>query len=214
MGRRCQSRRRACRCSSRMCFRCSIRGRGRRLIRTWWGCGAARAGCWAFLNDTIASLPRLFGYLRPVAQYLAAPSTELTRLFGGMERFMGTIAPVAGTNARLFTDMATTFAAISQSPRNLEETIARSPSTEAVSTRSLMGQRPFLVDLNTLGTQMAPATQELKLALPDINPAVEAGTQTLARTPSLNADLQQVMGALKNLALAPGTNVAVNALTR
>jgi phospholipid/cholesterol/gamma-HCH transport system substrate-binding protein len=177
------------------------------------GFGNALAGRGADLNDTIASLPRLFGYLQPVAQYLAAPSTELTRLFDGMERFMGVVAPVASTNARLFTDMATTFAAISHSPTSLKQTIARSPSTEAVSTRSLEIQRPFLVDLNTLGVQMAPATQELKLALPDVNPAIEAGTRTLVRTPSLNANLQQVMGALKNLALAPGTNVAVNALT-
>jgi phospholipid/cholesterol/gamma-HCH transport system substrate-binding protein len=177
------------------------------------GFGDALAGRGSDLNDTIASLPRLLYYLRPVAQYLAAPSTQLTRLFDGLERFMGAVAPVAGTNARLFTDMATTFAAISQSPSNLERTIAESPSTEAVSTRSLAVQRPFLADLNTLGTQLAPATQELKLALPDINPAIEAGTRTLARTPSLNANLQQVMTALKNLALAPGTNPAINALT-
>ncbi len=177
------------------------------------GFGNALAGRGADLNDTISSLPRLFGYLRPVAQYLADPSTELTRFLDGLERFMGTVVPVAGTNARLFTDMATTFAAISQSPHNLEQTIAESPSTEAVSTKSLQVQRPFLADLNTLGTQLAPATQELKLALPDINPAIEAGTRTLARTPSLNANLQQVMNGLKNLALAPGTNVAINALT-
>ncbi|HWE12763.1 MAG TPA: MlaD family protein [Solirubrobacteraceae bacterium] len=183
------------------------------IDRNLVGFGDALAGRGADLNDTIASLPRLFLYLRPVAQYLAAPSTELTRFFGGLERFMGAVAPVAATNARLFTDMATTFAAISRSPSSLEQTIARSPSTEAVSTRSLMVQRPFLVDLNRLGVQMAPATRELGLALPDINPAIEAGTRTLARTPSLNANLQQVMGALKNLALAPGTNVAINALT-
>jgi virulence factor Mce-like protein len=177
------------------------------------GFGDALAGRGSDLNDTIASLPRLLYYLRPVAQYLAAPSTELTRFLDGLDRFMGTVAPVAGANARLFTDMATTFAALSQSPRNLEQTIAESPSTEAVSTKSLEVQRPFLVDLNTLGTQMAPATQELKLALPGINPAIEAGTRTLARTPSLNANLQQVMTGLKNLALAPGTNPAINALT-
>ena len=43
-------------------------------------------------------------------------------------------------------------------------------------------------------------------------PAIEAGTQTLQRTPSLNANLQQVMTALKGLAQAPGTNVALNGL--
>src|SRR6201996_1386526 len=150
------------------------------------GFGDALAGRGSDLNDTIASLPRLLYYLRPVAQYLAAPSTELTRLFDGLERFVGAVAPVAGTNARLFTDMATTFAAIAQRPQNLEQTIAESPSTEQVSTRSLQVQRPFLADLNTLGTQLAPATQELRLALPDINPAIEAGTRTLARTPLLD----------------------------
>ena len=49
--------------------------------------------------------------------------------------------------------------------------------------------------------------------MPDINPAIEAGTRTLIRTPTLNRGLQGVMGALKNLALAPGTNIAVNALS-
>jgi virulence factor Mce-like protein len=177
------------------------------------GFGDALAGRGSALNDTIASLPALLGYLRPVTAYLAAPNTELTRLLDSLEGFMGTVAPVAATNARLFTDMATTFAAISKSPSDLEQTIARSPATEQVSTESLKVQRPFLVDLNTLGVQLAPATRQLTEALPIINPAIEAGTRTLVRTPVLNANLQQVMTALKNLALAPGTNVAVNALT-
>jgi phospholipid/cholesterol/gamma-HCH transport system substrate-binding protein len=183
------------------------------IDRNLVGFGDALAARGSSLNDTIASLPRLLGYLRPVAGYLAAPSTGLTRLFVGLERFMGTVAPVAGVNARLFTDMATTFAAIGRSPSALQATIAKSPATESVSTVSLRAQRPFLVDLNVLGGQMAPATAELRRALPDINPAVEAGTVTLARTPSLNAHLQQVMEALRGLAQAPGTNVAINALT-
>ncbi len=177
------------------------------------GFGDALAGRGSSLNDTIASLPRLFGYLRPVAANLASPSTELTRLFNSLEGFMGAIAPVAQTNATLFTKMATTFEAISHSPSNLEQTIKESPSTEAVSTSSLKVQRPFLADLSTLGRQLTPATSELKQALPNINPAVEVGTRTLVRTPVLNSKLQEVMNALKNLSLAPGTNVAINALT-
>ena len=177
------------------------------------GFGDAFAGRGSALNDTLAALPSFLGYLRPVTQYLADPNTELVRFFDSLEGVMGAVAPVAQTNARLFTDMATTFAAIDKRPSGLKATIAKSPATEQVSTRSLAVQRPFLVDLNTLGTQMAPATAELRDALPDINPAVETGTRTLARTPVLNTKLQQVMGALKTLAQAPGTNVAVNALT-
>ena len=176
------------------------------------GFGDALAGRGSALNDTIAKLPPLFGHLAPVAQYLSDPSTQLTRLLTSLESFMGTVAPVAQTNARLFTDMATTFEAISREPAALEATIRQSPSTEQVTTNSLRVQQPFLVDLATLGRQLTPATRELKAALPDINPAIEIGTTTLARTPSLNVKLQGVMNSLKSLAQAPGTNVAINAL--
>ncbi len=177
------------------------------------GFGDVLAGRGSALNDTIASLPALFGHLRPVATYLSDPHTELTRFFDSLEGFMGTVAPVAATNARLFTDMATTFEAIGRDPNALESTIAESPSTEQVSTQSLRVQQPFLVDLSSLGRKFAPATAELRVALPNINPAIEIGTTTLARTPSLNGHLQQVMVALKNLALAPGTNIGINALS-
>jgi phospholipid/cholesterol/gamma-HCH transport system substrate-binding protein len=125
---------------------------------------------------------------------------------------MGTVAPVASVNADLFGRMATTFAAFDKEPRNLEATIAKSPSTEAVSTASLRVQQPFLVDLTTFGRAMTPATASLRDALPQIVPAIEAGTKTLIRTPSLNQNLQQVMDALKGLAQAPGTNMALNGL--
>ena len=62
-----------------------------------------------------------------MTRYLAAPSTELTRFLNSLEGFMGTVAPVAQTNAQLFTVMATTFEAISRDPNALEQTIAESP---------------------------------------------------------------------------------------
>jgi hypothetical protein len=148
-----------------------------------------------------------------VAQYLAAPPTQLTRFFTTLNTLMRVIVPVAQTNAQLFTDMATTFEAFSRDPQALEATIAKSPSTLTVSTTSLRVQQPFLTDFASLGRSLTPATAELKAALPDINPALEAGTITLRRTPSLNSRLQGVMNALRNLSRAPGTNVALNALT-
>lgn len=170
----------------------------------------ARGGA---LNDTIASLPQLLGHLEPVARYLAAPSTELTRLLDSLNSFTGAVSPVAQTGARLFGDMATTFEAISRDPKALESTIAQTPGTLDVSTDSLRAQQPFLADLTTLGGYLTPATASLKAALPAINPALEAGARTLARTPVLNAKLQDVMYALKDLTEAPGTNIAVNALS-
>jgi phospholipid/cholesterol/gamma-HCH transport system substrate-binding protein len=176
------------------------------------GYGTVLAGRGSALNDTLYSLPSLLGHLQPVAHYLSQPSTGLVRFFNGLNEFMGAVAPVAHTNVLLFRDMATTFGAISRDPNALEQTIARSPSTLDVSTASLRVQQPFLGDLATFGRFMTPATAALNQALPILNPALEAGTRTLARSPVLNAKLQRLMSALKRLAQAPGTNVAINGL--
>jgi virulence factor Mce-like protein len=176
------------------------------------GIGDALAGRGSALNDTIASLPELLRNLEPVARYLSDPRTELTRFIGSLNTLMGTVAPVAPVASRLFTDMATTFAAISQDQNALSSSIAESPSTLAVGTDSLAVVRPFLANLTTLSRQLTPATAELEATLPVLNPAIEAGTKTLARTPVLNANLQQLLLALQQLALAPGTNEALNGL--
>ena len=177
------------------------------------GIGNTLAGRGEALSETLQNLPPLLTHLAPVAANLANPQTELTRFFNTLDAFTSTVAPLSQTNAQLFTDMADTFGAISRNPSNLKATIAESPSTLSVSTRSLAVQQPFLVDLAKLGTDLVPATAELRKALPDVNPALEVGAKTLARTPVLNRNLQHVMVSLRNLALAPGTNIALNGLT-
>jgi ABC-type transporter Mla subunit MlaD len=138
---------------------------------------------------------------------------ELTRVLGALGGFFGTISPVAQTNERLFADQATTFAAISRDPSALESTIRQSPSTLDVSTASLRVQQPFLSDLTTFSDYMGPATGELRQALPNVDPALEAGIRVLPRTPSMNVKLQALLSALRSLALDPGTNVALNGLS-
>jgi virulence factor Mce-like protein len=176
------------------------------------GFGDTFAGRGGDLNTLVQALPSLLAHLQPVAAYLSAPATGLTRFFGSLNGFTGAVAPVSGTLASLFGDAATTFQAISSSPSNLESTIRESPSTLAVSTDSLRTQQPFLVDLSTFGGFLSPATGSLRAALPDINPAIEAGARTLGQTPILNSRLQRLMGSLKSLALDPGTNIALNGL--
>ncbi len=177
------------------------------------GYGDALTARGSALNDTIASLPALFQHLQPVAAYLSDPHTELTRFLVALNGFMGTVAPVARVNEQLFANQATTFAAISRSPSDLENTIRESPPTLDVSTSSLQAQQPFLTDLTTFSNYFAPATAQLEQALPNIDPALEAGVKVLPRTPSMNQKLQSVLQALNSLALDPGTNVALNGLS-
>ena len=177
------------------------------------GFGDALASRGSSLNDTFAVLPNLLKELQPVATYLSDPSTELTRFLGSLNGFFGTLDPVAETNAELLGEQASTFQAISQSPRDLEETIHQTPPTLSVSTDSLEAQQPFLVDLKRFADYMKPATASLKEALPSLNPALEAGIKVLPRTPSMNVRLDNVLHALRALALDPGTNLSLNALT-
>jgi virulence factor Mce-like protein len=165
------------------------------------------------LNITIQNLPRLMRYLRPVAAYLAAPSTQLTHFIGSLDNFARVLAPLSNTTIRLLADASTTFQAITSNPNDYEATIAQSPPTLTTSTRALRVSNPFLTDFTVLGHDLTPATASLKRALPQLNPAIETGTVTLRQTPVLNAKLQQVMNALKALSQDPGTNIALNALT-
>jgi hypothetical protein len=137
----------------------------------------------------------------------------LARFFTGLNRTAEAIAPVAGINAQLFTDMATTFAAISRDPRALQDTIAKSPSTLDVSTVSLRDQRPFLIDSAGLGRDLTAATGELRKALPIVNPALEVGTPTLRRSSILYGNLRGALVALRDLAQDPSTNLALRGLT-
>jgi ABC-type transporter Mla subunit MlaD len=177
------------------------------------GFGDVLAARGSSLNDTFAALPALLGHLEPVATYLSNPSTQLTRFFVALNGFFSTVSPVSQVNAQLFGDQGTTFEAISRSASDLENTIRDSPPSLDVSTASLKVQQPFLVDLKTWAQAMQPATLSLKAALPQLDPALEAGIQVLPRTPSMNVRLEGVLRSLKALALDPGTNQALNGLS-
>jgi virulence factor Mce-like protein len=160
------------------------------------GFGDTLAARGSSLNDTFAALPALLGHLEPVARYLSDPNTQLTRFFVALNGFFSTVSPVSQVNAQLFGDQGTTFEAISRSASDLENTIRESPPTLDVSTASLKAQQPFLVDLTTFSHAMQPATSSLKAALPQLDPALEAGIRVLPRTPSMNVRLEGVLRAL------------------
>ena len=171
--------------------------------------GNAFTGRGYSLNQTIQTLPPLFRYLTPVARNLADPNTQLGRFFRSLGNFMRVVAPVSHVNSQLFTDMATTFEAISRDPQALEATIQKSPPSEQEGIRSFPVQRPFLRDLADFSTDLKGATHELRGALPIINPALEEGTPVLRRTVALNERTRVAFVALRDLVRAPTTNAAL-----
>jgi hypothetical protein len=148
-----------------------------------------------------------------VAANLANPQTQLGRFFKELGDASRIVAPIAGVNAQVFTDLATTFEAFSRDPAKLQDTIAKSPPTETEGIRSFAAQRPFLRDLADFSTDLKGATHELRGALPIVNPALEEGTPVLRRSVALNQRTGQVFGALRDLVRAPTTNAAITGLS-
>ena len=175
--------------------------------------GSGFAGRGESINRLIVNLNPLLTYLRPVAANLSDPNTGLVRFFREVGDFVRVVAPVAEVQARVFSDMATTFEAFSRDPDALRDTIAKSPPTLIVGTRSLRDQRPFLRDFVLLSRDLRPAARDLRIMLPTITDALRRGVPTLQRTPELNALVLSTLRTLQNLAETPTTNQALRALT-
>jgi hypothetical protein len=143
---------------------------------------------------------------------LADPDTELDQLFLQIGRASAQAAPVARTQAVLFTNMADTFEAISRDPLALQLTIEKSPPTERVSIRSLQIQRPFLADFADLSRRLRPAARELPRSLPAINRAFAVGTPVLPRTVGMNERFEGAFEELDELFDNPNTLLALRDL--
>ncbi|MBI5106035.1 MAG: MCE family protein [Solirubrobacterales bacterium] len=176
------------------------------------GFGDAFAGRGQDLGRAVEGLPRFFGVLRPVASNLAAPETDLDGFFRELADTARVVRPVSKVNARLFTDMATTFEAFSRDERKLQDTIGKQPETLATGTRSLRVQRPFLERTAAFSRDFNRATVALRGALPNLNSALRVGTPVTRRSVELYGPLKDTMGALKDLAEAPTTAGALRGL--
>jgi virulence factor Mce-like protein len=176
------------------------------------GFGDAFAGRGQAINRSIEALNPLFRSLTPVMRNLADPDTELDQFFRQIGRASAQAAPVARTQALLFTDMADTFAAISASPRALQDTIEKAAPTMDVSIDSFEVQQPFLADFTDLSARLRPAAAELPRSLPAINAAFKTGTPVLPRTVELNENLESALGEAEDLFENPNTLLALRDL--
>jgi hypothetical protein len=176
------------------------------------GFGDAFVGRGYDLNVTIAALPRFFTGLRDVMANLADPRTQLDQLFRQLGITAHVVAPISQINAQNFTDMATTFEAISRDQQALKDTISKNVPTLSVGTESLRVQRPFLVDTARFSHDLRYAASDLRAALPPLNQALGVGIPVTQRSVQQYSDLAGALDALYTLASTPTTNGALRGL--
>ena len=177
------------------------------------GFGEGLAGRGIALNETIGILPELFSNLEPVMTNLAASQTQLRRLFPALDRTARIVAPVAETQAALFGNLDTTFAALSGVARPyIQETISRGPAAMDAGFRGFPTQRVFLQNFAGFARDLRPGAAVLPSTLPDLADALEFGEPALRRSPELNRRLSSLFVTLGDFSTDPIVNLGVNRL--
>ena len=155
------------------------------------GFGDAFTGRGQSISTAIEALNPFFRHLTPVMRTLADPDTQLDQFFLQLGRAAARVAPVAETQAVLFTRMADTFEAISRNPAALQAAIEKVP-TEDMAISSFRVQRPFLADFVDLSVRLRPVGPPA----PDISAADQPGDRgrhaDLPRTVPFNRDLRDL----------------------
>jgi ABC-type transporter Mla subunit MlaD len=177
------------------------------------GFGDGLAGRGISLNVAFEELDPLFRNLKPVATALAAPETRFARFFKELGENASIVAPVAEEQAELFTNMAITFAAISEDVAALQETISEGPPTLETGIRLLPRQRPFLRAFTRLSNELAPGVADLRPTLPILNEAITVGTPVLRESVATSEKLKGVLRALNQLAQRPSTKASLTRLS-
>jgi len=173
------------------------------------GFGDAFAARGFSLNQAITNLRPLFANLKPVSEALTQPSTEFKDFFPALGRTAQIVAPVAEEQAQLFTNMATTFAAISSDPEALKASITEGVPTLETGIETLPRQRPFLEDFTELSRLLRPGVSDLRVTLPTLNEAITVGTPVLRRSVQMNHQLRGAFRELLQLVQQPTTRTAL-----
>jgi phospholipid/cholesterol/gamma-HCH transport system substrate-binding protein len=184
----------------------------RGIQNTLVGFGNGLTGRGADINIAIAELRPLVDNLEPVARNLASPETQLGRFFRSLERAAQEVAPVAEEQASLFKNLDATFAALVPVKGDIQQFIREAPPTEQLAIDEFPKQRPFLRNSAALFRELRPGAEVLPRVAPVLADAEEIGARTLARTPALNADLEDVFRALDRFVADPVVPRGINRL--
>jgi ABC-type transporter Mla subunit MlaD len=177
------------------------------------GYGNALAGRGPNINRAIEALVPFVTHLTPVMRALNDPDTQLAEFLQQSRDFTGQVAPVAGTYADLFQNMAGTFEALSRHPDRLQGTIERAAPTIERATASFKVQRPFLSDSERLFNALEPVAREFERSLPTVADALHTGAPVLTRAPKLYRETENVLSTLRDLVRRPDTLLALRDLT-
>jgi ABC-type transporter Mla subunit MlaD len=175
--------------------------------------GTGFAGRGGDINTALRNLDPLVRHGEPALDNLLAARTQFDRLFPALGRAAAEVAPVATTQGELFKNLNTTFGALADNSRSLEESIALGPKALDVATVELPAQAGFEEDSTELFRRLKEPFRQLAAASTHLAPAFKAGTPALRVSPQLNARVVQTLDALDRFVGDPRVLPALQRLT-
>jgi virulence factor Mce-like protein len=178
------------------------------------GFGDAFAGRGESINTAIGAFRPLLRDIIPVARNLASPQTNIKRFISELSDAAAIVAPAAETQAQLFININTTFAALRKVARPyIQDSISEGPATLDTAIAQLPRQRPFLLNTQHLFAELRPGVRALRGAAPDLSAALTVGTPTLRRSVALNRRLKPLLRELQVFSEDPMVPRGLQALT-
>jgi len=165
--------------------------------------GNGLAGRGVGLNETIHTLRPLVTKAIPVLRNLASPATGLREFFIALDRAASQNAPVAQTNADLWSEQDTFFTAWASVAKSLEEATVGGPASLEQATHSLPFEAPFIEKSAEFMRLLRPSAHSLRVVAQPLGHAFAAGAVNLRAATSLNTQLASSAQALQSFASNP-----------
>jgi ABC-type transporter Mla subunit MlaD len=176
--------------------------------------GTGFAGRGGDLNAAIRNLQPLVQHTEPAVTNLISSATAFDKLFPALAQAAAEAAPVADTQAQLFTDGNTTFKALADNAKSLEDSIAGGPRSLDVATRELPAQAGFEADSTELFRRLKAPLKSFANASVHLAPAFKAGVPALKISPELNDRVVTTLNSLDAFVSDPRVLPTLTRLTR
>jgi ABC-type transporter Mla subunit MlaD len=179
------------------------------------GFSDAVAGRGNDINNAIGAFVPLLRDLGPVARNLASKQTNLAGFFRGLEAFTAAAAPVAQTQADLYTNLDTTFRALAPvAVPFLQDWITQTPPTFRTVIADSPSEQVFLRDTAGLFSELRPGFATLDRSAPVLADAFAAGAHNLPGTTALDTRLLSLSQRLERYGQTPAVSGGLDRLTQ
>jgi virulence factor Mce-like protein len=175
--------------------------------------GNGFAGRGIGLNETFATLRPLVTNAIPVLHNLASPQTGFGELFVAFDRAAKEVAPVAGEQAALYSNLDTFFTAWASVAPSLEEAIVNGPPALRQATHSFPFEAEFVNKSADFMRLLRPSAKILTTVAAPLGHAFEVGAVNVRAATALNHEIAEATQAFAEFAKNPIVTGGVEDLT-